>query len=80
MIYYGDESYGADGGWLYNTFDVAPDGDDDCVKLWSHVLVDKLRDSEIQKPGQVSHINSSYQLLPRGFLLLMEETLSSWDI
>lgn len=20
-------------GWLYNTFDVAPDGDDDCDKL-----------------------------------------------
>ena len=48
--------------------------------LMSHVLVDKLQDSEIQKPGQVSRINSSYQLQPRDILLLMEEILSSWDI
>ena len=33
-----------------------------------------------QKPGQVSRINNSYQLLPRDILLLMEETLSSLDI
>lgn len=45
--------------------------------LMSHVLVDKLQDSEIQKPGQVSRINSSYQLQPRDILLLMEEILSS---